>query len=251
MKSSYRVARAPNARRPMLAAVVLLVLLAQTTACQPDPAPVPGDSSPEQPTHTPDQPTDATSPQTSPFTLAFSPQDPDYTPDPKQPGGGAFLGVLTTNSALASLDFRYDAYIVTARESGAMIIKSEVLEANPAGYRYGYGYPLSMTAIEDGVSLTQYGGSYVQDALETGTAIIEYPVRAGRQYILVYKTFGSFTPLTYRLTLPSALTVEGRIHQPPEPVPAPPSSGIITLENPRPDALSRFVPWLSERVNGS
>jgi hypothetical protein len=160
--------------------------------------------------------------------------------------------VLTTDSALGSLDFRYDAYVVTARESGAVNIKSDVLEANPAGYRYGYGYPLSMTTIESGLSLTAYGGSYYQNALETGTAIIDYPVLAGHQYILVYKTFGSFTPLTYCLTLPPTLTLEGRIHTPPEPVPVPQNSaGLITLENPRPDALSRFVPWLSERVKSN
>jgi hypothetical protein len=129
-------------------------------------------------------------------------------------------------------------------------IKSDVLEANPEGYRYGYGYPLSMAAIEDGANLSAFVGTYVQNALETGTAIIGYQVQAGRQYILVYKTFGKFTPLTYLLTLPSALTLEGRIDALPEPVPAPPdSAGPITLENPRPDALSRFVPWLSERVN--
>ncbi len=144
------------------------------------------------------------------------------------------------------------AFVITARESGRVLIKSEVLEAQPKHYPYGYGYPLSMAAIEEGVSLTFVGGSYVQDALNTGTAVIEYPVQAGRQYILVYKTFGTFTPLTYRLWLPSSLTVEGRIYPPPEPVPAVPvSAGPITLENPRPDTLSSFVSWLGSRVPGS
>jgi len=249
MNRSYRLARASDARRPLPAAVALLVLLAQVTACQPEPvpapAPAPGDTSP-------DQPTDTTSVRTSPFSLTSSSRDPDTSTEAPQPGGGAFMGVLTTDSALGTLDFRYDAYVVTARKSGTVIIQADVIEANPNGYRYGYGYPLSMAAIEDGVTLSAYGGSYVQNALETGTAIIDYPVVAGRQYILVYKTFGKFTPLTYRLTLSSELILEGRIYAPPAPVPIPTdSTGPISLENPRPDALSRFVPWLSERVSGS
>lgn len=62
----------------------------------------------------------------------------------------------------------------------------------------------------------------------------------------------SFTPQTYCLTLPSTLKVEGRIHMPPLPVPIPTSStGLITLENPRPDVLGRVVPWLNERVSGN
>jgi hypothetical protein len=220
----------------MPAAVVLLVLLAQVAACQP--APEPDDTSPDQV-------------QTSPFSLTSSSLDPDTSTEPP-PGNCASYGVLTTSSALATLDFRYDAYVITARESARVIIKSDVIEANPNGYRYGYGYPISMAAIEDGFSLTAYGGQYLQNALETGTAIMDYPVVAGRQYLLVYKTFGTFTPLTYCLTLPSALTVEGRIYAPPEPVPFfPNSTGPITLENPRPDALSRFMPWLSERVSSN
>ena len=107
-------------------------------------------------------------------------------------------------------------------------------------------------SIEDGVTFTAYGGSYIQNALETGTAIIDYPVVAGHQYILVYKTFGSFTPLTYCLTLSSELILEGRIYTPPAPVPIPTvSTGLITLENPRPDALNRLVPWLNARVSGN
>ncbi|MDY7226714.1 hypothetical protein [Hyalangium rubrum] len=234
-------------------AVILLSLLVQVTACQPDSAPEPVEPSPAQPSPaqpSPTQPTDTPEVQTSPFSLT-SPE-PDTSTDPKPPGNNVSCGVLTTGSALGSLDFRYDAYVVTARESGSMTLYSDVIAVNPAGYRYGYGYPLSMAAIEDGVTLAAYGGNYVQNALETGTAIIQYPVLAGRQYILVYKTFGSFTPLTYCLTLPEALTLEGRIHALPQPVTVPTNSaGLITLENPRPDVLNRFVPWLSERVKGN
>jgi hypothetical protein len=251
--------RVLDVRKPLPAAVALLGLLLQVTACQPVTAPELGDAVPEEPTPnqpTPNQPTPDPSTnnpqvQTSPFTLTSAPPELDPPPE-RTPGTGAFRGVLTTDSALGTLDFRYDAYVITARETGWMTIQSDVLEANPNGYRYGYGYPLTMAAIDDGVTLTQYGGRYDQDALETGTAIISYPVEAGRQYILVYKTFGSFTPLTYRLFLPTALKVEGRIHAPPTPVPVPPiSSGLITLENPRPDALSEYVPWLSAKVSGN
>lgn len=239
MSRSYLLARAPGVRRP-IPAVVLLVLLAQATACQPEPVDTP-----------PDQPPGTTPVQTFPFTLTSASRDPD-TSTPPPAGSCPFYGVLTTDSALATLDFRYDAYVVTARDFGKVIIQSDVIEANPDGYRYGYGYPLSMAAIEDGVSLTAYGGQYLQNALETGTAIIEYPVAKGQQYILVYKTFGRFTPLKYCLTVPSVLTIEGRIDALPEPVPVPQeSSGPITLENPRPDALSRFVPWLNERVKNN
>lgn len=225
-------------------ACVLLGLLVHVAACQPDSAPPPDEGSPNQPP-------DNTPVQTSPFSLTSQSEVPD-TSTPAPPGSGVSCGVLTTSSALGVLDFRYDAYVVTARESGTMTLQSDVISANPAGYRYGYGYPLSMAAIEDGVTLSAYGGNYVQNALETGTAIIGYPVQAGRQYVLVYKTFGSFTPLTYCLKLPSSLTVEGRIYMPPQPVPSPSiSTGLITLENPRPDALNRFVPWLSERVKSN
>jgi hypothetical protein len=160
-------------------------------------------------------------------------------------------GLLDTHSALGSY-FRYDAFVLTARQTGKVVIQADVLSVNPSGYRYGYGYPLSMATIEDGVTFTAYGGSYLQDALYTGTAIIDYPVVAGQQYVLVYKTFSSFAPQTYCLKLPSTLTVEGRIHMPPMPVPIPTASaGPITLENPRPDVLRRVVPWLNDRVTSN
>jgi hypothetical protein len=160
--------------------------------------------------------------------------------------------LLTTDSELGILDFRYDAFVLTARETGTVVIRGDVISVNPNGYQYGYGYPLSMASIEDGVTFTAYGGSYYQDALETGTAIIDYPVEAGHQYVLVYKTFGSFTPQRYCLSLPATLRVEGRIYTPPAPVPIPTKSeGPITLENPRPDVLNRIVPWLDGRVAGN
>jgi len=236
-------------KRSYLLAFVLPVLMAQVTACQPEPEPVPAPV--PAPGNTPPEPTPSTPEvQTSPYSLTSSARAPDTsTPAPV---GCTVHGLLTTSSALGSLDFRYDAFVITARQTGKVIIQADVLSVNPNGYRYGYGYPLSMASIEDGVTFTASGGSYLQDALETGTAIIDYPVVAGRQYILVYKTFGAFTPQTYCLTLPSTLTVEGRIHMPPAPVPIPlDSAGSITLENPRPDVLGRIVPWLNGRVTGN
>jgi hypothetical protein len=220
------------------AAALLLVLLTQVTACQPEPGPGP------EPVPGPDE---TPAGQTSPYTLTASPRAADTSAEP--PGSGAVCGLLTTNSALGILDFRYDAYVLTAVESGTVIIQSNVIEANPNSYPYGYAYPLSMAAIQDGVTFTAYGGSYIQNALDTGIAIMDYPVQKGRQYILVYKSFGAFTPLKYCLKLPSLLIVEGRIHVPPEPVLVPQrTAGNITLENPRPDALKHLVPSLSEKV---
>ena len=165
--------------------------------------------------------------------------------------GCTVAGLIDASSALGSY-FRYDAFVLTARQTGKVVIQADVLSVNPSGYQYGYGYPLSMATIEDGVTFTAYGGSYLQDALSTGTAIMDYPVVAGQQYVLVYKTFSSFAPQTYCLKLPSTLTVEGQVHAPPVPVPIPPhSAGPITLENPRPDVLRRVVPWLNERVAGN
>lgn len=230
MKRAYRLA------------FVLPVLLAGVTACQPGPEsePSPG-GSPSAP---------STGTQTSPFSLMSSARDPGTsTPAPKV---CTVNGLLDSSSELGILDFRYDAFVLTAQATDRVVIQADVLEANPDGYKYGYGYPLSMASIEDGVTFTAYGGSYLQDALETGTAIIDYPVVKGRQYVLVYKTFGKFTPQTYCLTLPSTLKVEGRIHKPPMPVLIPQSSaGLITLENPRPDVLGRVVPWLNERVTSN
>jgi|GEM_PF-4708873 len=253
MKRSYRLARAPQVRRAIPSAVALLALLTQVAACQPEPVPGPEPvGTPEQPSggSSPNPPTDTT-PQTSPFTLAASSRDPDTSTEPPPQAGGAFIGLLTTESALGTLDFRYDAFVVTAVQTGKVIIQADVLAANHPSYPYGYGYPLTMAAIEDGVTFTAYGGSYLQDALWTGTAIIDYPVVKGRQYMLVYKTFGAFTPLKYRLTLSSEVRLEGRVHAPPLPVPIPTNSaGPITLENPRPDVLNRVVPWLNDRVSG-
>lgn len=239
MKRSYRLA------------CVLPVLLAVVAGCQPEPEPGPTPAPGSTPGNTPVDPSTGTpQTQTSPFSLTSAARAPDTsTPAPRV---CTVNGLLDSSSELGILDFRYDALVLTARETDRVVIQADVIEANPNGYKYGYGYPLSMASIEDGVTFTAYGGSYLQDALETGTAIIDYPIVKGRQYVLVYKTFGAFTPQTYCLTLPSTLKVEGRIHQPPMPVPIPTSStGLITLENPRPDVLGRVVPWLNERVSGN
>ncbi|KFE71416.1 hypothetical protein [Hyalangium minutum] len=240
MKRSYRLV------------FVLPVLLAVVTACEPEPGPAPapvpnpGNTNPDPSTGTPQT-------RTSPFSLTSSARDPDTsTPAPEEPVDCTVNGLLNTSSALGTLDFRYDAFVLTAQKTGRVVIQGDVLSVNPNGYKYGYAYPLSMATIEDGVTFTATGGTFYQNALETGTAITDYPVMAGRQYVLVYKTFGSFTPQTYCLKLPSTLKVEGRIYTPPTPVPIPAdSAGLITLENPRPDVLGRVVPWLNERVKSN
>jgi hypothetical protein len=122
---------------------------------------------------------------------------------------GAFEAVLTLQAASAGSDFRHDTYVVTARRSGMAIIQSDVIEANPKGYKHGYGYPLNIEPLDG--SIAPNGAHYVQDALETGTAIIKYPVLAGRQYRLEYKTFDSFTPLKYRITLSEELVLERQL----------------------------------------
>lgn len=195
MNRSYLWARALDVRRPLPTAVILLVLLAQVTACQPAPEPETGEA------------------QTAPYSLTPASRDPGPGPE-LPPGSDAYLGVLTQDSMLSRPLFRYDAYVVTARESGRVRIQSDVVkELNPGRYPYGYGYPLSMTPIQQGISLIATS-VYVQTAIDTGTAIIEDSVSAGQQYILVYKALDGSTPLAYRLTLPSSLIIEGRIYEP-------------------------------------
>jgi hypothetical protein len=161
----------------------------------------------------------------------------------------SYRGVLTTRSLPGLPYFHYDAFVVTARQTGPVNLSSDVIEVGPNGYVHGYGYPLSIAPIEDGATLTAIGGEYLQNALETGTAVLQHPVQGGRQYILVYKTFSSFMPLTYRLRLPSTLKMEGRIESLPAPVPVTGGdTGQISLENPRPATLSRIVDWLNPRV---
>jgi hypothetical protein len=161
----------------------------------------------------------------------------------------AFLGVLTPGSLAAPSYFHYDAFVVTALESGWATITSDVLRVGPNAYEHGYGYPLTIASIEEGATFTFIGGNYLQNALETGTAVIEYPVRKGAQYILVYKTFSSFMPLTYRLWLSSNLKMEGKIDALPAPLPVTGgNTGQISLENPRPATLSHIVDWLSPRM---
>jgi len=176
------------------------------------------------------------------------PHDEEAAAADPSPPGRAYRGVLTTESLLGVVDLRYDALVLTARESAVVTFRSEVLKTDHS-YKYGYGYPLSVATFEEGVSLTAVGGMYLQSALEDGTALYQYPVEKGRQYILVYKTFGAFTPLTYRLRIPTALKVEGRIQSLPAPVPvAGGDTGQITLENPRPATLDTIVEWLNPRV---
>lgn len=234
MQHPQSLAHARHARGSASRSVVLLLSLAQLAAagCQPEPPPD------ETPAHL----------KTSSRALAELPLDEEAADADPSPPGRAYRGVLTTESLLGVVDLRYDAIVLTARESGWVTFRSEVLKTDHS-YQYGYGYPLSVATFEEGVSLTAVGGMYLQDALADGTAVYQYPVQEGRQYILVYKTFGALMPLTYRLRIPTALKVEGRIETLPVPVPVPGGdTGPITLENPRPATLDRIVEWLNPRV---
>jgi hypothetical protein len=235
-----------------LPAVVLLVLLSQVAACLPEEefgpdtqAPAPDTQAPAQPTETPDAP----QARTFPYFLTVPLEEPS-TGTGSAPGSGfVMLGVLTSGS-FGIADYRYDAYVVTARETGTVSLRSDTLESQR--YPYGYGYPLDLVHIDEGFKLSFWGSVGYQNALETGTAILAHQVVKGRQYILLYKTFTNFTPVTYRLTVPSMLTVEGKISRSPEPVPASPNStGLITLENPRPEVLDPSKAWLDARITAS
>ncbi|WP_375767154.1 hypothetical protein NR798_36540 [Archangium gephyra] len=235
MNRSQSVARAAHARGSASRPVVLFLLLAQVaaTGCQPEPGPL--------------EPTPAFT-ETSSHALAAAPVEEAIAADPLEQTR-TYRGVLTTRSLHGPPFFHYDAFVVTARQSGPVDISSDVIAVGPDGYIHGYGYPLSIASIEEGATLTAIGGMYLQNALEDGTAVIQYPVQEGRQYILVYKTFSNFMPLTYRLRLPTTLKMEGRIDSLPAPVPVPAGeTGQISLENPRPATLSRIVDWLNPRM---
>ncbi|AKJ06479.1 Hypothetical protein AA314_08105 [Archangium gephyra] len=212
--------------------------------CQPEPGPTEPKPVPADPAPSPAG--------TSSHTLTAVPEEEAVAVGLSAQEDRSFLGVLTTRSLQAPQYFHFDAFVVTARESGQVTIMSDVLEVGPNGYIHGYGYPLTIGAIEEGAMLTQIGGDYVQNALETGTAVLQYPVQKGRQYILAYKTFSGFMPLSYRLWLSPYLKMEGRIETLPAPVPVTgDNTGQISLENPRPATLSRIVDWLGPRMGGS
>lgn len=235
--------RAAHARVPTSRPAVLLLLLAHVAAagCQPGPEPT-GGTNPPPPDTTPGQTV------TSSHTLAEAPSDATEGSPPQQER--SFYGVLTPTSLFGGQYFRYDAFVLTALRSGSVTLSSDVISVNPKGYVNGYGYPLSMASIAEGATFTFVGGAYLQDALETGTAVIEYPVVAGRQYVVTYKTFDSFAPQEYRLRFsPSMLRMEGRIDSLPAPVTVTgDDSGEISLRNPRPATLSRIVAWMGSNV---
>lgn len=131
-----------------------------------------------------------------------------------------------------------------------MTISSQVIEANPNGYVHGYAYPISLSPIAQGATLAANGGNYIKNALYDGQAVTEYPLEVGKQYILVYKTFAKFTPLTYELTVPSSVRVEGQITSIPVPVPdSQVDDAPITLATPRPRYLSHIVDQLYRQVS--
>jgi hypothetical protein len=235
MKRPY--ASAPvSAPRPCLWKVGALLLLAtHLCACEPEPTAAP-------------EPLPPAPPATSAWTLTAASQEPEGGPE-TPPDSRVYCEELNARSPLGMLDFRYDAYVVTAQASQLVKLRSEVRHSAHTSYPYGYGYPLSLTDIREDRSLEHVMNETYQNALDTGTAIAGYRVRKGQQYILVYKTFDTFTPLTYCLTLPGVLTLEGRIDMPLKPILFPEQQeGPITLQNPRPDVLDTFVPWLNERV---
>jgi hypothetical protein len=213
----------------------LLLLAAQVAACEPEPSPTQEPASPAPQT-------------TAALTLSAVSEEPGTGPSPDS---RVYCEELTSQSALGILDFRYDAYVVTALATQAAQIRSDVRHSAYTSYPYGYGYPISLTGIRPDRTLTDLITLSYQNALGTGTAEAGYQVEAGRQYILVYKTFSRFTPLSYCLTLPAALRLEGRIDVPLEPILFPDQEGPLTLQNPRPDVLNTFVPWLNERVKSN
>lgn len=229
--------RAAHARVPASRPAVLFLLLAHVAVagCQPEPAPAPTGPTPGQTT-------------TSAHTLAAAPSDATEPNPPQQ--DRSFYGELTPTSLFGGTYFRYDAFVLTALRDGWVTLSADVLSVKPGAYEYGYGYPLSMASIAEGATFTFVGGNYLQSALETGTAVIEYPVVAGRQYVVTYKTFDGFTPQEYRLRFPAAMMrMEGRIDTLPAPVPVTGNdSGQISLENPRPATLSRIVEWMGSNV---
>lgn len=158
-------------------------------------------------------------------------------------------GELLPTSLAADGYFRYDVYVLTAQESGKVTITSDVIAANPDGYRYGYAYPLSLSRIETGATLNAYGYNYLKNALDDGHAITEYTLEAGKQYALVYKSFDKFTPLTYELTLPDSVQVEGYVTSLTTPVADPTADDSpISLTNPRPKSLDRIVTQIQSRI---
>lgn len=229
---------------------VLFVLLVQVAACGPVPTPEPTPEPTPAPAPAPAQPPGDSSPSTTISYLSLVTAPPDTEPGPERPKEqNTVREVLIPETTMRSSLFAYHIYVVTALETGVARIQSDVLKAGPDAYPYGYGYPLSFGSIEEDLSLIFWGTEYSQDALTTGTAIMGQRVVKGRQYLLMYYTFPSFMPLTYRLTLSPLLRVEGRIQRTWQPVTVPTNStGLITLENPRLDALNGFVSAINERM---
>lgn len=163
--------------------------------------------------------------------------------------GSHFRAQLLPTSLFGGIWFRYDTYVLTPKTTGTVTISGKVIDANPDGYKFGYGFPISLSEIAGGADLGARGGNYVKNALNDGEAVTEYALEAGKQYVLVYKTFDKFTPLTYELTLPSDVQVEGKIAAVAVPVPDPAvNEAPITLANPRPKALSHIVEQLDTKL---
>jgi hypothetical protein len=182
-------------------------------------------------------PLPASCPITVPLGLTAATPDPGASPPPDHE---AFRAAVTADGALG-VESLQDAHVVTALVSGTVTIRSDVIDA--ALGRYGYGWPLVIAPIIDGEAPDfVVPDRVVQDARGSGTEIIEHSVTEGRQYVVLYLTTPWDVPLEYRLTLPSALRVEGRVYRLEDPLAVPSSgTGMITLENPRADWLTKYL----------
>lgn len=177
--------------------------------------------------------------------VAAQPAAAHSTASSTAPRGTSISGRLDEDSQKEALSgsvyFAYDAYVVTALESGMARVTSSVAESR---FAYGYAFPISMGLIANGNELQAYGGNYERNASDTGVAVTNYTVDKDKQYILVYKTFNAFTPLRYTLEIGPALRLEGRIVKEAQvtadelPVD---TGGLITLENTRPRTLARLM----------
>ena len=158
-------------------------------------------------------------------------------------------GELLPTSLAADEYYRYDVYVLTAQASATATITTDVIDANPDGYPFGYAYPLSLSRLDTRGTLRPYAYNYLKNALDDGHAVTQYDLEAGKQYVLVYKTFDKFTPLTYELTLPDSVRVEGYVTALAMPVSDPTVDDTpITLASPHPRFLSRIVAQIRNRA---
>lgn len=157
--------------------------------------------------------------------------------------GRAVQGRLDENSLAAGNDqvrFLLDAYVVTAKRTGTLFIASSV-QAIGDSYEYGYGYPLSVQAVDSSEGLPKLTSKLplvittdtYDNALDDGKASIGFDAQAGTQYIVIYKGLVGVQPpertrWNYSLsfcgsdmTVPGIFFVESDELVSPEPLSAP------------------------------